>query len=332
MQYIVKLWKLIAVAMLFCGCHFKQAHHFRGMAFGTYYAITYEGKIDPDLPAIVDSLLTDLSGQFSVFDSLSLLSRINKGEDCTLTSDMIYVIEQARGISVLTDGAFDPTVEPLADFWGFGKQKKTTPADTSLLDSIRAFVGYAKIHREGQRLVKTNPRVQLNFNAIAKGFAVDKIAVFLQKKGYKNGVVDIGGEVRAIGTKKGKPWKIGIQTPTEDSDDPIEASCFFYLQDQSVATSGNYRNYIEQKGQRYSHIINPASGYPEKNNLLSVTVIAENCTIADGLATALMVMGLENAMQWLTLHPQYAAYFIYDEQGTFTTFATPNFPLIIVKL
>ncbi len=305
------------ILITFAGCRQDHPNSFEGRALGTIYHITYMGADDPDIPARVDSVLQVVNATFSVFDTNSLLSRINRGEETAPNTDLRHIIRTALSVSEQTYGAFDCTCQPLIELWGFGREKTTTTPSPEVVDSVRQFVNYRLVGLEGDQLIKRDPRVQLNFNAIAKGFAVDKVAAFLKHLGHKDFIVEIGGEVVASGHKNRRPWKVGIQVPTESADGPVESSQQFELTDKAVATSGNYRNYRERDGVRYTHILNPATGRPEETNLLSVTVIAPDCTTADAFATAFMVLGRSQAIQILHKHPELEAWFIYDENGQY---------------
>ena len=273
----------------------------------------------------LDSLFAAFSAEFSLFDSSSVVCRLNRGEDVPLSEDFVNLLQHSAQISRATDGAFDVTVAPLVKLWGFGPDslREVTP---QMVDSVLENVGYEKIAVEEGRLVKKNDRLQLDFGAVAKGLAVDKAVELMQQRGYKDFLVDIGGEVRTCGTKHGKPWRIGVQVPTADSDGAIASNYDFPLSDKAIATSGNYRNYHEKDGKRFSHIINPTTGYSERSDLLSVSVIADDCTTADAYATALMVMGRKKALQWLQTHSELAAYLIYYEADGFKVARTSNFP------
>lgn len=325
---ISKIKKSLVAASALCllmACKQEKIINFQGFGIGTYYSITYFGKENTELPEAVDSILNDISNTFSIFDTSSLISKVNANKKVALNQDFISIFNTSSEISELTDGAFDATVAPLVNVWGFGREKQLKVTQEEI-DSLLAFVGYKKVSLQKQGIFKSDPRIQLNFNAIAKGYAVDKISKYLIHKGYTDCLVDIGGEVVARGTKNGKDWQIGIQIPTESTEGDIAADYVFALQNRAVATSGNYRRYHEENGERFSHIINPKTGQSERSNLLSVSVIADNCTHADALATAFMVMGLDASMQFLDKHPHYAAYFIYDNKGTFKTKKTKNFP------
>lgn len=296
-------------------CKRQPVQQFSGAALGTTFHISYLGDADPTLPDQVDSLLWDINRTFSIFDTTSLISRVNAGEKEALSGDFLYVLRKALEVSEKTGGAFDCTIQPLVELWGFGREGQKHIVPRTTIDSVRQFVGSTKISIEGEHIVKGDPRIQLNFNAIAKGFAVDKVATHLLARGYENFIVEIGGEIVAHGTKQGKPWKVGIQTPTTTADGAVESQRSFPLRNRAVATSGNYRNFFEKEGVRYTHILNPVTGRPEETNLLSVTVLAPDCTTADAYATAFMVLGLEPSLRIVNADKTLEACFIYDEQG-----------------
>lgn len=316
MKKILPLFCLIV--LLSQSCYRLPVQHFSGTAFGTMFSITYLGERSNTLPQQVDSILQELSHTFSIFDTTSLISRINHGEEVVQNQDFAYVFSKAITLSQKTEGAFDCTLQPLIELWGFGRdhQKKIVPQHQ--IDSVKAFVGYQKINLLNHKIIKEDPRVQLNFNALAKGYAVDRVADFLQSKGYKHCLVEIGGEVVARGSKNGKPWHVGIQVPTQTADGVIESNESFPLTNQAVATSGNYRNFFEAQGVRYTHILNPSTGKPEQSQLLSVTVMAPDCCTADAYATAFMVLGKEKASA-IAKKEKLKVWFIYSHNGTFKT-------------
>ncbi len=315
------------LGLLLCACQQKSVQKIGGEAFGTYYVVSYVGENDENLPHQVDSILKEINQLYSIFDTTSLISRLNRNESVESTSDFVKLLQQSLQISAETDGAFDVTVGPLVTLWGFGN-KQGVSVTPSAIDSVRQFVGYKKVSiGENGQIVKMDSRIQFDFNAIAKGKAVDEVAQFLLKKGYQNVLVDIGGEVRAEGKKnRGKMWRVGIQIPTETSEGTIETDYVFEMSGKSVATSGNYRNYTEVDGERFMHITDPRTGNCHVSNLLSVTVIADECAVADAYATAFMVMGMDAAMQFLTNHPELAAHFVYFEKGEYHYRQTENFP------
>lgn len=325
-----KLSLLIILVILLTGCGQKKINKFQGQAFGTYYAITYVGTEDESLQDEVETVLNEINTEFSIFCGTSTVSKLNRNEDVSLSEDFQYLLKLSHKVSAATGGAFDITAAPLITFWGFGSNKAEHPsADTThTLDSIREFVGYEKLQVSNGKLLKEDARIELDFNAIAKGYAVDKVANLLESKGLTDYIVDIGGELRCKGRKNAQQdWNVGIQVPTQTKDGVVESSYTFVLGDRAVATSGNYRNYKEENGERYSHIINPQTGFSEKSNLLSVTVIADDCATADAYATAFMVMGKEKAMQFLNdSKSAVSAHFIYYENGQYKYVQSKDFP------
>ncbi len=317
---------LFFIYLLF-SCQKVELSTLQGNSMGTYYTIIYVGEENLSLKKSIDSLLDDVSLQISIFDTTSLISKINRGENLLLSPEFITIFNKAQEISSKTGGAFDATVAPLVTLWGFGSEKMNAITPHAL-DSIRQFIGFEKVRIENQYLIKDDPRIALNFNAIAKGYGVDKVSEFLFSKGYVNHVVEIGGEVKVQGKKGKNPWQIGIQIPTDKRDGAIESNYTFTLYNRAVATSGNYRNYYEMDTIRYSHIINPHTGMAEYSDVLSVTVIADDCMSADAYATAFMVMGVEPSISFLKNEKELAAYFVYRNRKNkkIETFATDNFP------
>ena len=287
------------------------------------YAITYidrsNGILDTQLHQQVDSLLADLSHTFSIFDTNSLIYRWNKGENVELNDDFLTVLRLSKTISAATDGTFDCTVQPLVQLWGFGKDGVRHTVGDDTLATVREFVGFQLVDLQGDSILRKDSRVQLNFNAVAKGYAVDKVADWIAEHYGEGVLVEIGGEVAARGTKNGKPWKVGIQVPTKTADGARESFESIPLPDhRAVATSGNYRNYFEEDGVRYTHILDPRTGRPERTNLLSVTVLAPDCATADAYATAFMVLGYDRSAQIVKQHSELEAWFIIaGEDGKF---------------
>ena len=326
---------LSTLLILLSACHYKTPvrKHIEGQAFGTTYSITCVTKPDDKRPlphAQIDSLLADLSHTFSIFDTNSIIYRWNAGDDVELNNDFLEVLMLSKEVSLFTDGAIDCTVQPLVQLWGFGKNGVRHTVGEDTLAEVREYVGFQLVDIQGKKVVRKDPRVQLNFNAVAKGYAVDKVAEWLVDHGYTNCLVEIGGEVAARGNRNGKngtdfenggeAWKIGIQRPTKTADGNKESLESIELKDhRAVATSGNYRNYFEEDGVRYTHILDPRTGKPERTNLLSVTVIAPDCATADAYATAFMVLGYKRAAQIVKQRPELETWFILaEENGGFT--------------
>jgi thiamine biosynthesis lipoprotein len=280
-----------------------------GEGLGTYYSITIADKHNITQNQI-DSIILELSNTASIFNPNSLVSRINRNETDTLNLILKDILELSLKVCEETGGAFDVTVGALVNLWGFGKdsQKASNPEK---INKALETVGYSKIKIIDNKIIKENSDTQFNFNAVAKGYCVDMIANYLTLVGLENFVVDIGGELCVRGKRTpNQKWRIGIQKPTETKEGAIVAEEIMELQDIAVATSGNYRNDIEENGKRYGHTLNPHTGYPEENSLLSVTVMASTCALADAYATAFMVMGEENTKTFLTQYSDIKAFFI----------------------
>jgi len=280
-----------------------------GEGLGTYYNITISDK-NKITKSQIDSIIVELNNTASIFNPNSLVSRINRNETDTLNAMLKDMIEIALLVCEETGGAFDFTVGALVNLWGFGKDAHREVLQEDVAKALES-VGFRKIRISGNKIIKENSETQLNFNAVAKGYCVDLIATFLVSQGLENFIVDIGGELSVRGKRApNQKWKVGVQKPTESKEEAITAEEIMELQDISVATSGNYRNYIEANGKRYGHTINPHTGYPENNNLLSTTVFASTCAIADAYATAFMVMGEEKTKTFLTDKTELKALFI----------------------
>lgn len=305
---------------------------FTGQAQGTYYAVTYFEKDGINYQNEVDSILASYDKSVSVYLPNSIISRINNNDTNVITDN--YFNEnflKAMEVSRKTNGAFDITVGPLINAWGFGLEKRTV-IDSLMIDSILSFVGYEGVEMKNNKIIKQDPRMIINFNAIAQGYSVDILGRFLESKGIKNYLVDIGGEIVAKGTKiNDELWEVGIQVPTKTREGRVEADVAVYLKDKALATSGSYRTYYEKKGIRYSHTIDPATGYPVTHSLLSVSVLAKDGITADAYATAFMVMGLEKSVEFLKSHNDLNAYFIFSsEDGEFGIYATEGIEELIV--
>ena len=323
------LWQLPFLTILIIGTILiiRQQHNVpyqkcSGSIFGTVYNITYQ--CNDDLQEELVAKMNEVDMALSMFNMESVVSRINQGEryipENTAGDMFLQVFQLAMEISADTEGAFDITVAPLVNAWGFGFKNGTTPT-AEQVDSILEFVGYGKVscftERGGRGISKRDPRVMLDCSAIAKGYGVDAVARLLTEKGVKNYCVEIGGEISTRGISERRlPWKIGVTRPT---DDPLqegrELQAVLNVTDKCMATSGNYRNFYYKNGRRYAHTIDPKTGYPVQHNILSATVLADDCTRADAYATSFMVIGLERAMQILERHPDLMAYLIYDDHG-----------------
>ena len=314
----VRLPLYILLISVFISCGTDKPAPYRnitGFTQGTTFQITYEDKLDKDLSGDVDAIFNAFDLTFSEYIPNSIVSRINKNDSTVLLDDMfIEVYNKSVEINKETNGALDLTVGPLVNAWGFGPEKKAV-IDSSKIDSLLQYVGMEKIHLMGRKLIKDLPGIKVDVNSIAQGYSVDVVYRYFEKLGIRNFMVEIGGEVRARGkSPKGELWRIGVDKPSEGNN-PVGDSLqtIILLDNKSVTTSGNYRKYFEENGQKFSHIIDPHTGYPYKNNLLSVTVIANDALTADGYDTPLMVLGLEKARAFLKQHPELDAYMIYSD-------------------
>ncbi|MCD8290728.1 MAG: FAD:protein FMN transferase [Prevotella sp.] len=287
----------------------------KGLVFGTIYHVTYQS--DRDLQNEIESVLNDVDNSLSPFNKNSIITKVNNNIDVLVDSMFIDVFNLAQKISVETDGAFDITVAPLVNTWGFGFKNDTHPT-RAVIDSLMQIIGYQKVTlKDNKVVVKKDPRLMLDCSAIAKGYGTDQVARVLRENGVENFMVEIGGEIVTQGiNSKRIPWRIGVTKPTDDSlQTNKELQTVLNVTDIAMATSGNYRNFYYKDGKKYAHTINPKTGYPVQHNILSATVIAKDCATADAYATAFMVIGLEKAQKILDNHPELMAYFIYSEKN-----------------
>ncbi len=289
--------------------------------------------ITSDSPASKEQLLeqamkldSTLKAEMSIFSDSSLLSKINRGESDSLTQALIYNITLADSISRLSGGVYDITVMPLVRAWGFAREDATKSPN---IDSLLQFVGYEKISIEGDRLKKSDQRVQIDLNSIAKGYGVDCLARLVEESGAENYLVDIGGEIHCRGVNaKGNPWRIGIETPFDGNitnGEYIEAVISVGGDNplSSMATSGNYRRfYLNDQGEKVAHTFNPKTGESVTSTLLSVTVIAKSCAEADALATMLLAMGDGGAKEILERMQGVEAYLIFGTADGYAHYST----------
>jgi thiamine biosynthesis lipoprotein len=328
MNNIISIFLLNILLIASCGEKKKPVvEGFQGRAQGTTYSILYvdEKKFEPgDLKEETDRILADFDMSLSIYEDSSILSMVNRNEDVRVDPYFKEAFRKSVEISRLTGGAFDITVGPLVKAWGFGPDERKNITD-SKRDSLIRLVGMDKLKIEKDRVVKSIPEVMMDFNAIAQGYSVDVLCEYFDRSGIKNYLVEVGGEVRARGTKLGEKWRIGIDKPEDNNVVPGEKlEAIIRISDESLATSGNYRKFYVENGVKYSHTIDPRTGYPARNNLLSATIIAADCATADGIATACMVMGLEDAISFIESRSEFLAHFIYsDESGNFRTWTSP---------
>lgn len=325
------IWQLPFLVALIIGTIIiiKQQHtmpyqHNSGLVFGTVYHITYQS--DEDLQADIEKELQKVDNSLSPFNKASIITQINNNKDVRVDPMFEEVFTLAEGISKETNGAFDITVAPLVNAWGFGFKNGTEPTKAAI-DSLRNLIGYEKVALVDGHIKKQNANTMLDCSAIAKGYGSDAVARLLKRKGINNFMVEIGGEVVTCGnSEKRVPWRIGVNKPNDDSTNTNqELQTVLNVTDMAMATSGNYRNFYYKNGKKYAHTIDPKTGYPVQHNILSATVLAKDCATADAYATSFMVLGLDGAKKILQKHPELLAYLIYsDAQGKNQIWYSPS--------
>lgn len=359
-----KLLFFCGLALFFAACQPEEkAGDYRtieGKTMGTYYRVTYQDSLGRDFFKSVDSLLVQVNHEISTYEPNSTISMFNKGGErfdlglnfkayaecvanpatCGQVKNYHFLknLLAARVANQRTNQAFDPTIMPLVNYWGFGytPHKAVEKVDSLKVDSLLQFVGFQKVVQEDSAgiviLRKTQPGVQLDFGGTGQGYGIDAVAVFLELHGIKNYLVDIGGESRARGKNpKGDWWTIGINTPKSEAE-LTDFTRVIRLENMSVSTSGNYRNFHEVNGGKYSHIIDPRTGFPKQSNLLSASVFGKDCLEPDALATGFMVLGLDAAYELATQLEGIEAMFIYsDDKGNLQVKSTPGVEKMLVE-
>ena len=332
-MYRTVLLLLTSSLLFFCSCE-KSDPYVRIEGFaqgGTYHVIcrAVPGVKEPALRAEIDSRLLAIDGSLSGYNKGSLLSRLNAGEDLPLDSLFVECFRRSKEIWTETGGAFDPSAAPLFDLWGFGFSNKGIVTQAAV-DSIRAFIGMDRLSLEergdGTHLMKTDPRMKLNFNAIAQGYSCDVVARYLDSLGCENYLVDIGREIRCKGKNAaGTLWRIGLDRPEDGNyEEGRNLQAILEVTDCGIVTSGNYRKFYVEDGQKYAHTIDPLTGRPVSHNLLSATIVAQDAATADAYATWMMVVGLDRARDILAARPDLDALLVYDRDGQMQTFQTAN--------
>ncbi len=296
-----------------------------GNTQGTTYHITYQDRPRRNLQPKIEQLLKKFDLSLSTYLPNSIISQINQNIP-GVKPDKFFktVFNKSEEVYHVTDGAFDITVAPLVNAYGFGPEA-SIEFDSAKIDSIKQYVGMDKIRLIGGKIIKQDPLIRLDVNAIAQGYSCDVVAEYLERKGITNYLIEIGGEILAKGENpNGEDWKIGIDKPIDNNFDPgknLQAKVI--VSESAVATSGNYRKFYEKDGIKFVHSINPKTGYPVKSRLLSTTVLAPDCITADAFATAFMIMGVKKSIMFLSEHKQLEAYLVYsDSSGNFKSFMT----------
>ncbi len=343
---MIRLIGMTLLGFVFLSCQteapeVKAYTTLQGETMGTSYTVKYLDSLGRNFQQSIDQLLIEVNAEVNTYDPESFISRFNTAEQ-----EMQYLnlldksskaplhfkanLEKSKEVYELSYGYFDPTIMPIVNYWGFGYTEKrpVTDVDKTIIDSLITFVGFDKITQRSAKdgwiyLSKASPGAQLDFSAIAKGYGVDAVSILLEGKGIQNYYVEIGGELRVGGNNpNGEAWKIGINVPsTEAALTDIQATV--QLRNESMATSGNYRNFYEVDGVKYAHTLNPTTGFPEKNNLLSATIFAADCMTADAYATACMTLGLEKSKALIESLEMIDGYFLYGESdGSISSYST----------
>ena len=305
---------LFTILLISCKSSSKEAeltyYQESGEIFHTTFHIKYE--YDRSVREEIMEALQRFDDSLNPFKENSIIGKVNNNVPVKLDSMFLKVFNKSMEVARITDGKFDITASPFINAWGFGF-KDMDNVTKEKIDSMKPFVGYNKIRIENGEIVKDDPRVQINTSGISKGYSCDVVAYMLQELGIKNYMVEIGGEITMKGVnEKGNCWRIGIDKPTDDSTAMRrELQIILSICDKAVATSGNYRNYYMKDGVKYSHTIDPLTGYPSEQNILGATIIADDCMTADAYATAFMAMGLDKSVGVAHKIPGLHYYFIY---------------------
>jgi len=316
-----KIVLFIFLGLLSCTNSVKQQRNSGGV-FGTTYSIIYDSN--EELQKEFEQIFKDINYSMSTYIPNSIISEVNNNRITKIDTHFKTVFETSKRVFDETSGRFDPTIGAVVNAWDFGPEGKIEQLDSIKIKNLMQSVGLNKVSVEGFQIKKPSA-TKIDFNAIAKGYGVDQIGYFLESKNVSNFLVEIGGEIvcKGINSSKGAPWKIGIQNPNIESDIPYLNSVV--LNNKAMATSGTYRKYkIDENGRRYTHIIDAKTGYPSRSNILSISVIAENCMTADAYATALQTMNLEELSNFLSNHPELKVYIIFENENKELEFKSFN--------
>ena len=325
---------LIIFCVTFCSCKQESKKveeqslkntFIEGYVFGTLYQITYDSKVNYEKQ--FDSLFYEIDKSMSTYQVQSDISKINRNETIIIDAHFKNVFRTSKKIFQETNGAFDPTIGALVNAWDFGPEGEINNLDSLKINKLMLSVGFDKVSIIENKIVKL-PHTFIDFNAIAKGYAVDVIAKFLDKKNVANYIVNIGGELNSKGINVDEKlgWTVGVENPNFDGTQSWNK--VLILKDEAMATSGVYRKFkLDENGKRYAHIIDAKTGYPSKTNLLSISVIADNCMIADAYATAFKAMGIEKVKAFLKTHPELKVFLIFEnDKKELETLSLNGFP------
>ncbi len=323
----MRYFLVVIIAFFLFGCGedtpVKQKMVVEGFAQGTTYNISYISTDGINHQRAIDSMLIEIDNSLSTYQKRSIISKFNQADSIYEVDQMfIDVFRISKEVHESSEGAFDPTVAPIVNAWGFGFENLHS-TDSAIIDSLFQFVDFDKITLDNDKVMKASKGMMLDFNAVAQGYSVDVLADLLESRGVENYLVEVGGELKAKGLNINDTlWRIGIDRPLPDlAEREIEA--IVNLDNKALATSGNYRKFYEKDGLKYSHTINPKTGYPVQHGLLSATVVADNCGVADAYATVFMVVGLEKSKEILNKRIGLEGLLIYsNENGDLQTFIT----------
>ncbi len=325
MNFGMKFWNnrgsgyflmLPSILLMLISCTSREYRTIDGFTQGTTYHIAYSDDTEMPLDEMVEHLLTRIDSSLSVYNKESIVSKVNRGEDVEIDTLFLNVFNRSLEINKMSDGLFDVSASPVFNVWGFGFKNRES-VTREKIDLARSLSGMDKFRIEGMKVVKSITGAELNFNAIAQGYSADVIASHFDKRGVKNYLIEIGGEIFCKGVNpKGKRWSVGIDKPIDGNNIQGEdIQDVLLMQNRGLATSGNYRKFYEEDGEKFSHSINPITGYPARNSLLSATVTAPDAMTADAYATWFMVAGLEKAIEIIESNPDIEGYLIYSRDG-----------------
>ncbi|MFT7421557.1 MAG: thiamine biosynthesis lipoprotein [Arcticibacterium sp.] len=325
----------LAVSIGFVSCKSKNKSYsaFQGYAQGSTFRIVYEPVSDVDFIGPVDSILAVIDHSMSLWDSTSLIRRVNESADPQMLDEhFVNVFNRSRDFYELSQGSFDPSVSPLIEAWGFARGERVVLPSQSQIDSLLNLVGLGKFHLLGDILVKDIPNTELNFNAIAQGYTVDVLGFFLESHGVRNYLVELGGETKAKGfNKSGVKWKVGIERPDYNIGSKNNVvQTVVGLSNVALVTSGSYRKFIEKDGKKYSHTLNPKTGKPVTHSLLSVVVVDSSAMDADAYATFFMVVGKDSALEYAEKYSM-AIQCTFDEAGEMKIVNSTAFEALIIE-
>ncbi|TJY36457.1 FAD:protein FMN transferase [Pontimicrobium aquaticum] len=312
------IFKYLLIILVITSCKDEvQNKRLTGSVFGTTYTIQFEApESEINFQEQFDKLFYIVNKSMSTYQANSIISKINRNEEVSIDSHFRKVFDTSKDIYSATNGAFDPTIGVMVNAWDFGSDEGIEDLDTTTIDSLMLTVGFNKVKRENDKIIKEHEGTIIDFSAIAKGYGVDVIADFLDTQSVESYLVEIGGEIRTKGFNagSGNPWKIGVESPSFDGSQTVMKA--ISLTDEAMATSGTYRKFkIDENGNKYAHIINPKTGYSSKNNVLSVSVIAKECMIADAYATALMTMTVDDIKDFVKKYPELKVFVIFENSN-----------------